>query len=96
MKLRLTRVGDRFSSSICDSKNAKLHSCILLRGIVEDLTAPGDFEIDKTADFHPVHQLRFQQSAGNSTCPQVNIVLGSIRNWLGHQDICNLEAPSRL
>jgi hypothetical protein len=41
-------------------------------------------------------QFCFQQSAGNSPRPQVDVAPGTLWDWLLNQDIGNLESPARL
>jgi len=54
-----------------DPQRTKVRGAGGMRRAAEDVSPPGDFEIDKTGGHDRVLELCFQQSAGNSTCPQV-------------------------
>ena len=57
---------------------------------------PGDLEINETGGYDRSLKLCFQQSAGNSTRPQINLTFGTLWNCFLYQDIANLQAPARL
>tara|TARA_B100000446_G_scaffold136146_1_gene128459 strand:+ start:3284 stop:3451 length:168 start_codon:yes stop_codon:yes gene_type:complete len=55
-----------------------------LRGIAIDIATPGDFEILKPSFGKLARKLCFQQSAGDSTSPEVDVPLGTFQNGLVH------------
>ena len=62
----------------------------LLWGITEDIAFPGYLEVQKTSRTYDRLQLCFQQSAGDSTGPQVDVILCLLRHRLLNQYIPDL------
>lgn len=56
-----------------------------------NIALPGDGEIDKSGGHDRGLKLCFQQSTGNSTCPQADIAFGVFGNSFLHQNITNLQ-----
>ena len=79
-----------------DTERAKAGSRGLLRCAIEHLGPPGQLEILETGRDYNRFQLCFQQSAGDSALPQIDVPLGAIRYRLLHHDVADLDAPSRL
>ena len=53
-------------------------------------------DIHQTDGFDDCPHLCFQQSAGNSTCPEVDLFLGCLRDRLLHDNVGDLEPAARL
>ena len=87
---------DRFSCPEVDSQRSKVGCAGCLRRALEDIALPGDLEIDKTRGYHRSLKLCFQQSAGNSACPQIDITSGALGDRFLHQDVTNLQPPAGL
>jgi hypothetical protein len=79
-----------FSRFICNSQGAKRSRFGLLGCITVDIIPPGDLKIFEPCYFNFLLQLCFQQSTGNSTCPEVKIVPGAVRNRFLDQDVGDL------
>ena len=73
-----------------DSESAKASRRGLLRSTGEDLVSPGDLEPLETGRFDYRLELCFQQSAGDSALPQIDILLGSVRHGFLHHDVADL------
>jgi hypothetical protein len=87
---------DRFSRSEVDSQGAKVCCAGRLRRIIKDIGLPSDFEIDKTGGYDRSLELCFQQSAGNSARPQIDVTFGTLWNCFLDQDIADLQTTTRL
>ena len=61
----------------------------------EHIRLPGDLEIDKAGSHDRGLKLCFQQSAGNSTRPQIDLTFGALWDYLLHQNITDLQTPAR-
>jgi hypothetical protein len=61
-----------------------------LRRATKDIGLPSDFEIHKTGGYDRSLELCFQQSAGNSARPQIDLTFGTLRNCLLDQNIADL------
>jgi len=85
----------RFTSPKVYAQCAKVGCAGRLGGAAEHVCSPGDLEIDKTGCYDRSLELCFQQSAGNSTCPQIDLAPGALRDWLLHQDVADLQPPLR-
>ena len=57
---------------------------------------PGDGETGESGLFHNRFELCFQQAAGNSPGPQVDVVAHFVRDRFVHQDVGDLHASARL
>jgi len=80
-KLALSSYGPGSSSRLgcpeIDSDRAKRARAGCLRSAVEDLGLPGDLEIGETGSDDRRLQLCFQQSAGNSAGPEVDLLFAA-------------------
>jgi hypothetical protein len=54
----------------------------MLRCTRKYICPPGNFKIDKSGSRNRVLQLCFQQSAGNSTGPEINVAFCAVWNLL--------------
>jgi hypothetical protein len=79
-----------------DTEGAKAGGRGLLRRAIEYFGPPGQLEVLETARDDNRFQLCFQQSAGDSALPQIDVPLGTIRYRLLHHDVADLYPPSRL
>ena len=77
---------DAFGSEICGAGG--------LRGAAKNFGTPCDLEVREAGGFYKGLKLCFQQSAGDSTGPQVNIFLGFLGHGYIHQDVPYLQASS--
>lgn len=82
----------RLACTEIDTQGAKIGSTALLRCAFKNICAPGDLEIDKSCLDNRHLELCFQQSAGNSASPEVNITLCVFGHDLLHQDVGYLQA----
>lgn len=77
-----------------DTDGAKCTRARRLRGILEDIGFPGDLEPSEPSGDDRRLELCLQQSASDSTGPEVYLFLG----FLGHcpldQDVSNLKPPT--
>ncbi len=81
---------------IRDPQDTELCRRSLQFRLTEDFSSPRDFKSLKTRLPDLLFQLCFQQGAGNSACPQVDVVLSPFRDRFAHQDIGDLQPPSWL
>ena len=79
-----------FVGSEVDSERAEARRRGLLRRTGEDLVSPCDLEIFEPGCFDHRLELCFQQSTGDSTLPQIDVLLGTIRYGLLHHDVADL------
>lgn len=78
-----------------DSDGAKRTRARRLRGAVEDLGLPGDFKISKASSDDRRLKLCFEQSAGNSARPEVDLSLRPFGNRARDKDVGDLKTPTR-
>lgn len=86
----------RFASTAVDSPCTKSGHTGLLRCTAKDVRAPGDLKTLGTSCLDYRLKPCFQQRPGNSTSPQIDMLLGGIGNRLLHEDIADLETTTRL
>ncbi len=65
-----------------------------LRHATEDVRLPGDLEVNKSCSHDRGLEFCFQQSAGNSARPQIDLLFCVLWHRLLHQDIPDLEATA--
>jgi len=65
-----------------------------LRRAAEDVAAPADCEVDEACRDDGQCNLSFQESTGNSTSPQVNLLSGTLRHRVLDEDVADLEPTS--
>jgi hypothetical protein len=61
-----------------------------------DVAAPGDLEIDESRRDDSCLELCIQQSAGDSTLPEVDVLLALLRHCFLHEDVADLKTTLRL
>lgn len=61
-----------------------------------NIAAPGDLEIHEPGCNDGRLELCIQQSAGDSTLPQVDVLLALLRYCFLHDDVADLKAATRL
>jgi hypothetical protein len=67
-----------------------------LRGPRKTVESLDDADIVEPRRLERRDKLCFQQSTGDSTCPQVDIAPLSVRQFLADDDVGDLHAPPRL
>ena len=77
------------------SDRAKRARARRLRCTVENLRLPGNFKVGKASSDDRRLKLCFEQSAGNSARPQINLSLCPLRNRPGDKDIGDLKPSTR-
>ena len=77
-----------------DAERSKLCGARLLRCTREDVGTPGDLESIEPRCFDRGLELCFQQSAGDSALPEVDVSLGGVGHGLLHEDIADLKATA--
>jgi hypothetical protein len=86
----------RFARPEVDPQCAKSGRTGLLWCAAQDVGAPGDLKTLETSGLDGRRQRCFQQRPGNSTGPQIDVLLGSLGHCLLHEDIADLETATRL
>ena len=79
-----------------DTERPELRGARLLRRSAEDIGPPGDLERLESRRNHRCLELCFQQSAGDSTGPEIDVAPRAFGHRLLHHDIADIELPSRL
>ena len=79
-----------------DSHGAELCGARRLWRAGEDLGAPGDLEIDEPGRDNRCLKLCLQQSAGDSTLPEIDVLFAFVRDCFLHEDVADLKATARL
>ena len=84
---------------ICSLSRAEVHALCpefcgtaRLRSAAEDIRLPGDLEVNEARSHDRGLQFCFQQSAGNSARPQIDLLFRISWHRLLYQDIPDLEA----
>jgi hypothetical protein len=80
----------RSASSEVDAQSAKVASTAFLRCSTEDVGPPRYLKVHKFGLNNDHVKLYFQQSAGNSASPEIDLVLGALWHRLLHQDVADL------
>jgi hypothetical protein len=80
-----------FTSPVGDPHGTKGSRFRLLRRITVDIITPCDLKTLKSSSLNFLLQLCFQQSAGNSACPEIEVVPSAVGNLFLHQDIGDQE-----
>ena len=86
----------RLSRAEVDSQRAELRGARGLRCASIDVAAPGDLEIHEPRRDDGCLQLCIQQSAGDSTLPEIDVLLALFRYCLLHHNVADLKATARL
>lgn len=86
----------RFSRAEVDSQRAELRRARRLGRPGIDLGAPGDLKIDETRRDYGCLELCIQQSAGDSTLPEVDVLLALLRHRFLYDDVADLKTTVRL
>ncbi len=89
-------LGGSFPRPEGDAYRAEVGGATRLWRTTEDVRAPTDREAHEPCRHDRGRQLCLQQSAGNSTSPEVNVLFCLLGHRLLHQDIADLEAATRL
>jgi hypothetical protein len=79
-----------------DPVGAELVGARCLGGAVEDGSLPCDLETLEPGSRDLGLELCFQQSAGDSAGPEVDVLLGSVRDLLLHHDVGDLQPAAGL
>lgn len=82
------------TSAEVDTDRAELRGARRLRGAAEDIGAPRDLESHEPGSHDRGLELRFQQSAGDSTLPEIDVALGGHRNGFRDEDVADLQTPA--
>ncbi len=77
----------RLSRAKVDTLGAEVGGARLLRCAAKNFGLPRDLEADEAGGFYKGLKLCFQQSAGDSTSPEVDVSLGAFRDRFINQDI---------
>jgi len=77
-----------------DAQGPELGGAGILRGAAEHIRSPGDLEVLEPSRSHHSLELCFQQSAGNSPTPQIDVPFGFLGDRSLDQDISDLEPAS--
>ena len=85
-----------FSGPKVDPQSAEARRARRLGSAGEHLCPPRDLEVDKPSGHDRGFKLSLEESAGDSTLPEIDISSRTLGHRLLHQDISDLEAPSRL
>jgi hypothetical protein len=80
----------RLSCAEVDAQRSELRGARCLRRTCEDVRAPRDLELDEPGSDDRRLELCFQQSAGDSALPQVDVALPAIADRLLHEDVADL------
>lgn len=83
-----------FACTDGNSQRAKLRRAARLRSARENVPAPGDGEVNESGIHHGALELCFQQSAGNSTSPEGDILLVLIGDRGLDENVAELEPPA--
>jgi hypothetical protein len=78
------------------SKGAVLCGAARLHGATVDVSAPGDLNIDETRGYHCHFELSFQESTGNSTGPQIDLLPSAFGHRVLDQNVADLQSTTRL
>ena len=85
----------RLGCSEVDAKRPELCGARLLRCTREHIGTPGDLESLEARRFDCRLELCFQQSAGDSALPEIDVALGGVGHGLLHEDVADLKAAAR-
>jgi hypothetical protein len=80
----------RLAGAEVDAERPEVGCARRLRRATEDIRSPGDLKVDKTGGQDRGLELCFQQSAGNSASPKIDLAFGAIGHRFLHQDVANL------
>ena len=86
----------RFSCAEVDSERAELRGARGLGRASVNLGAPRDLEIHEARRYHRCFKLCVQQSAGDSTLPEIDVLLALFRHCFLNQDVADLKTAARL
>ena len=85
----------RLSRLEVDSERTELGRARRLGRAGIDVATPGDLEVDEPRCDDSCLELCVQQSAGDSTLPEINVLLAFLRYCFLNQDVADLEAALR-
>lgn len=80
----------RFTGAEGDPKCAVIDSASLLWGTTKDVFSAGNDEINETGLDYGCLQFCFQQSAGYSTRPEIDVELGAVGHLFLYENIADL------
>ena len=80
----------RFASSEVDSECAETRRTRALRRAFEHVFPPRDSEVPESGIIDDGLKLCFQQSAGDSPGPELDLFLSGLEYFLLHQDVADL------
>jgi hypothetical protein len=84
------RFGARFLGEEVNAHGPKVGSAASLGRAAKDIFTPGNLKVNKTGSQDRCLKLCFQQSAGNSTGPEVNVPFGAFRHFLLDENVADL------
>jgi hypothetical protein len=67
-----------------------------VRRATKDVSPPSDLEVAETGILDDDRKLCFQQSAGHSTLPEIDVAPGVLRDRFLHTDVGDLQPASWL
>ena len=70
-----------------DAHGTEIGCAAFLWGAAEDVLAPCNFKIDESGHHDRYLQLCFQQSAGNSAGPEIDLPFSAVRDLSFHQNV---------
>ncbi len=86
----------RFSCAEVDSQSTELRGARGLRRASVNFGAPRDLEIHDPRRYHRCFKLCIQQSAGDSTLPEIDVLLALFRHCFLNHDVADLKTAARL
>ena len=81
----------RFTRAKIDTECSKTFRARLFGGSFKDILAPRDLKIGKPGCHDRGLELCFQQSAGDSAGPQIDVFPGAVAHFLLHRDVRDLQ-----
>jgi len=79
-----------------DADRAELRGVRRLRRAAEHVRTPGDLEVHESRGDDRRLELCFQQSAGDSTRPQIDVTQSAVRERLADDNVGDLDTAARL
>jgi hypothetical protein len=72
------------------AERSEIRGVLVLRCAAEDIRSPRNLDLVETAFSQERDQLCFQQSAGDSASPQIDVAFRGLRHRLLHDDVADL------
>ena len=77
-----------------DAERSEFGGARLLRRAREHIATPGDFKPFEAGRLDSHLELCFQQSAGDSALPEVDVALGRVGHRLFHENVAELKTAA--